>query len=271
MNKITKWLTLALLAAVIAIAGCSSNTPANTDADNNAPSKKVELLISAAASLTDSLNELKSAYEQEHNNVTLTFNFGASGTLQQQIEQGAPADLFLSAGTKQMKALVDKQLIEEAQQVNVLANELVAVVPTDSDLALGTMADLSQAALGKIAVGETATVPVGGYTKEALEYYKLWAAVQPKLVFAKDVRQVLTYVETGNTDIGFVYATDALTSDKVKVAFKVDAASHKPIVYPIGIVKATKYPDEAAALYDYLQSDEAMAVFTKYGFTAPGQ
>lgn len=266
-----KWLMLTLLAAIIAIVGCSSNTPAHSGSENNAKTEKVELLISAAASLTDSLNELKSNYEKDHSNITLTFNYGASGTLQQQIEQGAPADLFLSAGTKQMNALVEKQLIDADRQKNMLVNELVAVVPADSDKSLTRIEDLTQASLGKIAMGETATVPVGGYTKEALEYYKLWNAVEPKLVFAKDVRQVLTYVETGNTDVGFVYATDALTSDNVKIAFKVDTSSHKPIVYPIGIVKATKHPEEAAALYDYLQSDAAMAVFTKYGFSIPAQ
>ncbi|MDQ0058827.1 molybdate ABC transporter substrate-binding protein [Paenibacillus harenae] len=257
-----KWPVLSMLAIVIAIvAGCSNDAPPKAD--------KVELLISAATSLTDSLNELKTVYERKHSNVTLTFNYGASGTLQQQIEQGAPADLFLSAGTKQMTALVDKKLVDVDQQNNMLANELVAVVPADLDNTIHKIEDLSQVSVGKIAVGQTATVPVGGYTKETLDYYKLWDDVQPKLVFAKDVRQVLTYVETGNTDIGFVYATDALTSDKVKVAFKVDPASHKPIVYPVGIVKATKHQKEASSLYDYLQSDEAMKVFSKYGFSLP--
>lgn len=264
-----KWLFVLLV--ILTAAGCSqiSQTTSNNNAEDVKPAETVELLISSAASLTDSLNEIQAAYEKEHNHIKLSFNFGASGALQQQIEQGAPVDLFLSAGKKQMTALIDKQLIDSNQQMNLLTNELVMIVPSDSSLVINTMEDIIQSGVNNIAIGEPETVPVGTYTKDSLTSYNLWDAVQPKAVFAKDVRQVLSYVETGNTEIGFVYKTDALTSQKVTVALAADPSTHKPIEYPIGIIKASKHAKEAEEFYNYLQSKAAQDIFLKYGFKLP--
>lgn len=265
---------LFVLLMIFATIGCTQQdqTSSITNAGENKPVEKVELLISAAASLTDSLKEIQTVFEKEHSAIQLTFNFGASGTLQQQIEQGAPVDLFLSAGKKQMTALIDKHLIDTNKQLNLLTNELVAIVPADSKIAtLSAMEDLTKLDVKKIAVGEPETVPAGTYTKDSLTYYNLWDVVQPKTVFAKDVRQVLNYVETGNTEVGFVYKTDALTSQKVKVAFSADPKSYKPIEYPMGIVKATKHVKEAEEFYTYLQSKAAQAIFLKYGFSLTSQ
>lgn len=232
-------------------------------------SEKVELLISAASSLTESLKEIQIAYEKEHLSVQLTFNFGGSGTLQHQIEQGAPVDLFLSAGNRQMNTLKDKQIIDPNDHNNLLTNELVVIVPTDIQFPVNTMKDITKPEVKKMAIGEPGTVPVGNYAKDSLVFHKLWDEVQPKTVFAKDVRQVLNYVETGNTDVGFVYKTDTLTSQKVKIAFSVDPQSYKPIEYPVGIVKATKNRKEAEAFYKYLQSKSAQDIFIKHGFSLP--
>jgi molybdate transport system substrate-binding protein len=265
---------LFVLMMIFATVGCAQQEKPSAminKAEETKTAKKVEILISAASSLMDSLKELQTTYEREHSNIKLTFNFGASGTLQQQIEQGAPADLFLSAGKKQMTALVDKQFIDTSKQLNLLTNELVAVVPADSKMGIGTMEDLTKSEVKKIAVGEPETVPVGSYTKDSLTYFKLWDSVQPKTVFAKDVRQVLNYVETGNTEAGFVYKTDALTSQKVKIAFTADPKSYKPIEYPVGIVKATKHLIETEQLYTYLQSKAAQELFLKYGFSLPSK
>ncbi|WP_438447666.1 molybdate ABC transporter substrate-binding protein [Gorillibacterium sp. sgz5001074] len=229
----------------------------------------VELLVSAAASLTESLNEIKKLYEAKEPNVKLTFNYGASGTLQQQIEQGAPADLFLSAGKKQMDALVEKNLIEPGTNKNLLGNELVVITSSGSKLAVEGLQDLTKPEFKKLGVGTPESVPAGSYAKEALTSAKLWEALQDKLVLTKDVKQVISYVETGNTEAGFVYKTDALASSKVKIAFTVDPKTFKPIEYPIGIVKATKAKPEAEKLYRYLATKEAMDVFVKYGFTTP--
>lgn len=152
--------------------------------------------MTAAASLTDSLKEIQALYEQKNEDITLSYNFGSSGTLQQQIEQGAPVDLFLSAGKKQMAALVDKGLVEKNRQTGLLRNELVVIVPSDSGKRVSSVSDLVDPGFVKLAIGEPTTVPAGGYTREALEHDGLWDALQPRFVYAKDVRQVLTYVET---------------------------------------------------------------------------
>lgn len=247
----------------------ASTSTANTT--KNEPQTKVELTISAAASLTDALNDIQKTYEEKNPNVKLNFNFGASGALQQQIEQGAPADLFLSAAAKNLKALVDKQLIDTDKQTNLLSNELVVVVPADGGVALATEADLTKADVKHVAIGIPESVPAGNYAKESLTNAKLWDSLQSKSVQGKDVRQVLQYVETGNADAGFVYKTDALTSDKVKIAFNVDPATYTAIQYPIGIVKATKHSKEAEDFYTYLQSQETLDVFVKYGFSVPAK
>ncbi|MEK3723841.1 molybdate ABC transporter substrate-binding protein [Paenibacillus sp. FSL H8-0034] len=234
-----------------------------------APAEAVELTISAAASLTDALKEIQTAYQAKVKSTKLNFNFGASGALQQQIEQGAPADLFLSAATKNMKTLVDKQLIDAGKQKNLLTNELVVVVPSDGKVSIGSEADLSKPEVLHVAIGIPESVPAGSYAKEALTYSKQWDSLQPRLVQGKDVRQVLQYIETGNAEAGFVYKTDALTSSKVKVAFAVDPKSYQAVEYPIGIVKSTKHSKEAEDFYNYLQSKEALDVFVKFGFTVP--
>ncbi|KZE78480.1 molybdenum ABC transporter substrate-binding protein [Paenibacillus elgii] len=278
MRKIAASCLFLLLALSLAIGltGCGEAKPTPADAPKAgqetkqaAPAEKVELTISAAASLTDALKEIQTAYESKNAGIKLNFNFGASGALQQQIEQGAPADVFLSAAAKNMKALVDKQLVDAAQQKNLLVNELVVVVLEGGQAQVGTVVDLAKPEVKHVAIGEPESVPAGGYAKEALTNAKQWDVLQPKLVMAKDVRQVLTYVESGNAEAGFVYKTDALTSKKVKIAFNVDPKTYKPVEYPAGIVKATKHAKEAEAFYTYLQSKEATDVFAKYGFTVP--
>ncbi|EGG36684.1 molybdate ABC transporter substrate-binding protein [Paenibacillus sp. HGF5] len=271
--KISVVLSL-VLTMILVIAGCGTAAKDHTDsqaADKSTPTsaaaKTVELTVSAAASMTDALKEIQEDYKTKNPNITLNFNFGASGALQQQIEQGAPADLFLSAAAKNMEVLVDKQLIDANQQKNVLNNELVAVVSADGEVPVASFADLSKSEIKNIAIGIPESVPAGSYAKEALTKTNLWDSLQSKIVQGKDVRQVLQYVATGNADVGFVYKTDALTSDKVKIAFAVDPATYTPVEYPIGIVKATKHRKEAEDFYTYLQTQEALDVFVKYGFS----
>ncbi|NOU73466.1 molybdate ABC transporter substrate-binding protein [Paenibacillus sp. LMG 31458] len=265
------------------ITGCSSQkeqsvastTPTQavqataTPTSTPVPTEKVELTISAAASLTDAFKEIQTNYENKNKQIKLNFNFGASGALQQQIEQEAPVDLFFSAATKNMKTLVDKQLIDPTQQKSLLINELVLVVPADGKVNVQKIDDLTNETIKHLAVGEPQTVPAGSYAKEALTNAKLWDTLQAKIVQGKDVRQVLTYVESGNAEAGFVYKTDALTSKNVKAAFSVDSKTYTPIEYPAGIVKATKHSKETADFYTYLQSKEAQDVFVKYGFSIP--
>lgn len=241
---------------------------ASTDTPSPAAAGTIELTVSAAASLTDALKEIQQTYAAQHPHVRLNFNFGASGALQRQIEQGAPVDLFLSAATKNMKALVEQQLVDADQQKGLLSNELVAVVATDGNISVASAADLSKSAVKNVAIGIPESVPAGNYAKEALTSMKLWDALQPEMVQGKDVRQVLQYVETGNADVGFVYKTDALTTNKVKIAFTVDPETYTSIQYPVSIVKATKHTKEAKDFYNYLQTKAAIDIFKKYGFSA---
>ncbi|KAF6578456.1 molybdate ABC transporter substrate-binding protein [Paenibacillus sp. EKM212P] len=242
--------------------GSSSQTSSKT-------AETIELTISAAASLTDALKEIQHSYESTHTGIKLNFNFGGSGALEKQIEQGAPSDLFLSASTKNMRSLVDQQLIDTKKQKTWLTNELVAVIPADGTMNIASVSDLTKKEVKKVAIGIPESVPAGNYAQEALTKAKLWDTLQNKLVQAKDVRQVLQYVETGNADVGFVYKTDALTSQKAKIAFEVDPTTYSPVEYPIGIVKATKHIQEAEDFYAYLQSQESLNIMAKSGFTIP--
>ncbi|WFA85220.1 molybdate ABC transporter substrate-binding protein [Paenibacillus amylolyticus] len=276
------------LGLAIVLAGCGANTgttdtstgaeqttstPAasgeSSSAGNNDPQETVDLTISAAASLTDAMKEIETNYELANPYIELNFNFGASGALQQQIEQGAPADVFVSAATKNMNALVDENLIASGDQKNLLQNSLVAIVPADGNHTVTSETDLTSDSIKTVAIGIPESVPAGTYAKEALTNAKLWDELESKLVQGKDVRQVLQYVETGNADAGFVYKTDALTSDQVKIAFEVDKNSYTPANYPIGIIEGTKHRTEAEQFYAYLQTPEVLDIFAKYGFTIP--
>lgn len=261
MLRFTKLCTLILCLLLVcgAVAGCTSNKEQAV----------VELTISAAASLTNALTEIKSNYELEQTNITLNFNYGASGALQQQIEQGAPTDIFFSAASRNMNALVDQQLIANGENTSILNNELVVVVPASSQLAIDQMEDLVEDNVQHVAIGIPDTVPAGGYAREALTNSQLWESLQSRMVQAKDVRQVLTYVESGNAEVGFVYRTDAISSDGVRVAFSVDPTTYTTIEYPVGIVTTTKHRKEAEDFYTYVQTKEALDVFLKYGFSVP--
>jgi molybdate transport system substrate-binding protein len=237
-------------------------------ADNHEQSV-VELTVSAAASLSHALEEIQTHYESEHENIRLNFNFGASGVLQQQIEQGASVDIFLSAASIHMRKLVDKHFVDDSQQLNLIVNELVVIIPADGSVNVHSMDDLSKSDIEHLAMGEPQTVPAGSYAKEALSTAKLWDNLQSRIVLGKDVRQVLTYVESGNAEAGFVYYTDALASKDVIVAFHVDPTTYTPIEYPVGIVKATKHSREARDFYTYLQSQQSQDIFIKYGFSVP--
>ncbi|WP_263560660.1 molybdate ABC transporter substrate-binding protein [Paenibacillus polymyxa] len=265
---------------VLLLAGCgagqqsasSGSSAVQNEVSGQDSSKKtetVELTISAAASLTDALKEIQTLYESSHKGIQLNFNFGGSGALEKQIEQGAPSDLFLSASKKNMKSLVDQHLIESNKQKTWLTNELVAVIPADGTTSITSVKDVMQKEVKKVAIGIPESVPAGKYAQEALTNVKLWDVLQDKLVQAKDVRQVLQYVEMGNADVGFVYKTDALTSQKAKIAFEVDSKTYSTVEYPIGIIKASKHIQEAESFYEYLQSQESLNIMAKYGFTIP--
>jgi molybdate transport system substrate-binding protein len=230
-------------------------------------SAKADLTVSAAISLKDALDEVKQLYISANPGVSIATNYGASGTLQIQIEQGAPVDVFLSAAPKQMDALAGKDLLLEGTRKDLLRNEVVLIVPKDSSLRIASFQDLTRADVKQVALGEPTTVPAGQYAKEVLTHMGIYDAVNSKAVLGKDVRQVLTYVETGNVDAGIVYATDALSSSKVKVVAQAPADTHAPVIYPVAVIKSSKNPAAARAFTDFLSGSQAQTVFQKYGFS----
>lgn len=230
--------------------------------------EKIELTISAAASLNEALTEIKALYENKSENVTLFFNFDGSGALQQQISQGAPADLFFSAAEDKFNLLVEEGRIDEHNKGNLLKNQLVLIVPNDEKIEAMEFKDLTKEQIEKIAVGTPESVPAGQYAKESLEALGLWGELEPKLIFTKNVRQVLTYVETNNVDAGIVYKTDAAISDNVKIVAEADEQTHTPIIYPAGVLKDSKQLEAAQELFHYLKSDEVMKIFKQYGFVS---
>lgn len=263
LKKKATLFTAAVMAVFLATAGCSSGQSAK-----GGQNEKVTLTVSAAASAQDALKEIQTNYEKSHSNVAIQDNFGSSGTLQKQISQGAGADLFFSAAEDKFEKLVHDGDIDKKDSTDLLKNDLVMIVPEKNSAHLTHLNDLKKDSTEKIALGTPESVPAGQYAKQSLTKLSLWDKVKDKVVYAKDVRQVLSYVETGNVDAGLVYKTDALISKKVKITDEAPAKTHDPIVYPVGIVKDTKHRKEAEAFYHYLQSDAAMKVFKKYGFTA---
>lgn len=231
-----------------------------------ANAQSATLLIAAAASLQNALEEIDPLFESANSGVTVNYNFAASGPLQQQIEQGAPVDVFISAATKQMDALQDQGLIVRDTRRNILTNQLVLVVPSDSTLGLTSFQQLTNSRVKKISVGEPRSVPAGQYAEELFKNLGILEQLQPKFVYGNSVRNVLGTVESGNADAGVVYRTDAMISDQVKQVATAPNTLHSPIVYPIAVIGASRNVNPAKAYVQFLTTDAAKSVFTKYGF-----
>lgn len=223
------------------------------------------LLVSAAASLKDVLQEMAPLYRQNQPNVNLTFNFGASGALQQQIEQGAPADIFISAARRQMDGLEQKGLLLSGTRSILANNRLVLIVPQGTR-SVTSFYKLTDPAVRRIAMGEPRSVPAGQYAQQVLQKLGIYDQVRSKLVLANNVRQVLATVESGNADAGMVYATDARISNRVRVAVAADENYHSPIVYPIAVLKRSRNAQASRVFLRFLTSSQAKAVLRKYGF-----
>jgi molybdate transport system substrate-binding protein len=227
-------------------------------------SAQTALTISAAASLKDALSEAETAYAKSHPQITFADNYGSSGTLAAQIDQGAPVDIFISAAIQPMDELQAKGLIADGTRAILLRNTLVLIAPLDSRLR--DFQGLTDHSVQLIALGDPASVPVGQYGRQTLLALHLMNQLSSKFVFGKDVRQVLTYVETGNADAGLVYSTDARISKKIRVVAVAPEWSHDAIIYPIGTIKGTHHEQDTRAFVKYLSSRPAQEIFIKYGF-----
>lgn len=225
----------------------------------------VTLTISAAASLQDAMREVAQIYRDQSPTVRVDYNFASSGALQRQIEQGAPVDVYISAAPQQMDDLETQELLETQTRQDLLQNQVVLVTSKRTE-GITSFQDLVGDKVGKIALGNPDSVPAGQYAKEVLTALDLYEKLEPKLVFGSNVRQVLTYVETGNVDAGLVYATDAQISKAVQVIATATPDHHSPLIYPVAVLASSKAPEVAQTFVAFLGSDAAQAVFERYGF-----
>ena len=227
--------------------------------------RAAEVYVCAAASLTDALKEIAVAYEKESGD-KLIFNFASSSVLARQIEEGAPADLIISADEAKLSELEKKGLLIPGTRKSILSNRLAVVVPLDSAISLTSAKDLTGQEIKRLALGEPKSVPAGIYAKEYLEKLGLWEKLADRIVPCENVRAALAAVESGNTEAGIVYKSDAMISKKVKTAFEVPEAEGPNISYPLAVIKDSKSADAAKKLAAYLDSKPAGIVFEKYGF-----
>jgi len=228
------------------------------------------ITVSAAISTKDAVSELGRGFVASHPGVTLFYNWGSSGDLQKQIEAGAPVDLFIAAAALQMDELEKRKLVVPGTRKVFARNLLTVIKPADSRVDIVKPGDLVEARVGRIVVGNPRTVPAGQYAEESLRALGLWDRLQPKLVFAENVRQALEYVARGEVDAGFVYTTDAAARGRaVKEAFRPAEDTYRPVVYPVAVVVGTRQPALAAAFIELLLSREGQAVLSRHGFEPP--
>ena len=242
-----------VLVIILSLTGCKSNEK-----------DKVELYISVASSLKDSMIKIKEEYEDLNKNITLTINYGSSGSLKQQIENGAPCDLFISAGKTQIEELKNKNILIQDTVKKLLKNELVMIAPIESTIK--NTIEIEKENIKYIGIGYPESVPAGGYAYETLKSLNLDEKIKNKLVYAKDVKEVLAWVQSGNVDAGFVYFSDTINNEKVKVIENIKEIHHSEIIYPMGIIKDSKNIEETEKLQQFLLGDRAKNIFEEYGY-----
>ncbi len=248
--KTKSLLTIFLIAAMVAaVSGCLSGKPT----DN----KPVEITVSAASSLSDAFKDIGTEFQKNHPEVNINFNFGASGTLEKQIEQGAPVDMFAGASQLEMDLLDGKGLIIKDTRTNFTRNKLVIIAP--SNLTIEGLKSVN-----KIAIGNPKTVPAGRYAQAFLENAGIYEMMKPKLILAENVRQALDYVERGEVDAGFVYFSDTLKSN-MSVS-PLNESLYPPIVYPIAVINDSHQPAISRQFIEYVRSNEGQTILRKYGF-----
>lgn len=272
MKKILMLLLVMLLAVGMLFSGCAANEQGEEQQqdENQQSQEPVTILVAAAASLEYSYkDELIPMFQEQYNWITVEGTYDASGTLQQQIESGLEADVFMSAATKQMDALVEEGLVAADSVVDLLENRIVLIAAADADTDIDSFEDIVNAET--IAIGDPASVPAGQYAQEALTSLGIYDQLNDanKFSLGTNVTQVLNWVAEGSAEVGIVYATDAATTENVKIIAEAPAGSlAAPVIYPVGMVADSAHQEAAQLFIEFLQSDEAMAVFEKYGFVS---
>jgi len=255
MKKIIT-LLLCVFCLAVSLTGCG----------NNGAAKESTITIAAAASLKNCMDEkLIPMFKEKYPGIKVQATYDSSGKLQSQIEEGASIDVFMSAAMKQMDELNKKDLIDKDSVVKLLENKIVLIVPVNNEKGISTFQDILKA--DKIAVGDPASVPAGQYAKEVLTNLKVWENVSKKASLGTNVTEVLNWVAEGSADAGIVYSTDAASNKGVKITAEAPEGTVSKVIYPAGIVKASKYKDSSKKFIEFLKTDEAKKVFESYGFT----
>ncbi len=249
MAAAKKSLLLLIILSFALISGCLQDKSNKTQ----------EITVSAAISLQDALKDIGEEFQKKHPEVKIYFNFGASGTLEKQIEQGAPVDIFASASPKEMDTLEEKGLVLKSTRTNFAKNRLVIVSPSKL-----TIEELMDKNVKRIAIGDPKTVPAGRYAMTYLENAGAYETLKPKLVFAENVRQVLDYVERGEADAGFVYFSDTLKSNMAVSG--INDTLYPPVVYPVAVINDSRNLEISKQFIGYIISDEGQTILHRYGF-----
>ncbi|MGR9048011.1 molybdate ABC transporter substrate-binding protein [Halobacillus faecis] len=251
MRKLT-WISCSMI--LLFLCSCASSS----DSD------ETSVRIAAAASLKDVMEELTPLFEEQYK-IEIETIYGGSGKLARQIEQGAPVDVFLSADSRWIELLKEQNLVKKDTYIEFTTNRIV-LISDDSKHRLNTIQELKLTENEKLAVGNPESVPAGTYTKQALEKIHLWESLEEKVVFGSDVRQVLTYVESGQVDYGFVYASDAMISDQVTTLTQIDPTLHDSIIYPGIVISKSRTKEQGKQFLAFLTSDQATEIYKAYGF-----
>lgn len=262
MKKIT-YLILALLICV-SLVGCGNKTVEENE--------ETEIVVFAAASMTETLEEIKGIYEKDHPEIKITYTFDSSGSLKTQIEEGAECDIFISAAQKQMDALYPnsenyegENLIDSDSRIDFLENKIVLVVPEGNPKNVQDFSDIEKDELELIALGNE-DVPVGQYSEELFRNLGIWDEIQGKISFGSNVKEVTTWVDESVVDCGIVYATDAYSAGLEIVAEAGQDLVKTPVIYPLAIMGKSEVKDEAGSFIEYLIGPEAGKVFEAVGF-----
>ncbi len=264
-KKSLQLLSIGLLSSALTF-GCNNTPLPDNNLSNAIPT--TQITISAAGSLKDAMAEIKPLYQEKYPDTEIIYNFASSGSLQRQIEQGAPVDVFISAAVAKMDAIEEQGLINSETRQDLLKNQMVLIIPTESKLAetITDFKDLTTDKIQIIALGEPESVPAGQYAQEVLTSFQISEEVNAKAVYGKDVRQVLNYVATGNVEAGIVYQTDAQSSDYVKIAATAPENTHSPVTYPIAVLQDSPNTEAANTLIEFLATPEAQEIFVEHGF-----
>lgn len=253
---------IAIFSVFVSAGGCQVRQEPTTP-------KPTVLLVSAASSLTEAMRACATSFQKENPAAQVQFNFGSSGSLQKQIEQGAPVDVFVSASPKETDSLLAEHLVDPSSRSNIASNVLALIAPKNGQVS--SWEDLSKPFVHRVAISNPATVPSGRYAQQTLEHKKLWVGLKSKFIFGENVRQTLGYVMSGDVDAGIVFSSDVLAAEgKVKkVSETVNGVDHKPIQYPISEVMASKNRDLALRFITFMKGPEAQGILAKYGFKPP--